>query len=1158
MPSNRRIRARLVGEQRRDGARLVVVRADTGERIRLDQDGRFELRVAAPASAQPDGDGGLVAVDGRPLPHADPVRLLLRYGTGSATEVVLDANRSEEVVIITPTPTTDPRRAVKATRERLSVEAQARKLARAALRTPMMSRIVSDRQLDSVLTAVLRDVGRHAGGDTRWRLPHGPETAESTALRDLTVRATEEARQQLSSAGVTIAAKAEALKTNQAMATSDLIRSAYGDQERMRRSTLDAIRTRRSMQNKDGLPVPLTGTRGGAAGGTGTPSPSASLRAAVDSKLLGMVDAMRLPEDPPLLQADSAVAGSGSEVEFAKGAADVTAFHDIHELALAMPSVWEEVFDRRFIDVLRDSLKELATAGVPLDVVAKVSDGSAARTVATMLRAVTAEYAETGARALHASRARTRPRNLDVAGTLIGPANGVLARKVKDGPAAPQIGGELAPEPEYPDPPRQPEEPDDPSTEEPPPETDRGPAGLLEELESFLRRGHSFTAFPAVGAQRSINFGVLLTWRQRWEPISYQTGDIVHTMTLAPGERRRIVTRRVQRLKRYTSEAKKSMQSRLFDTTDVTRAETEILRKADTTTNFELTAGGTTNLLVENGSFNTTTNRDVAKAGSETRRRFRESVLKAAQEYRDEHSLEVKTEEESSLEEETTSEVENRNDEIAATAVFYRLQRRYDVFEHLHRARPVVMVAMPVPNPADITSGWLVRHAWILERNLLAERFRAPLLYLTSSFLGDTEALDALAAAVADQKTALAVSQERLSLARALLESRGQSLQSVRQAIAEGEPATLSDRITGLPVVNLVADVYGFARGLFGGGDDESETRERNEMLLAAAEDELERAERESREAESQLTSATTSYQEAVRTYTEAKRMQRNHEVRIAELRAHVADNILHYMQALWSTEQPDQRFFSLHAVQIPDLTASVTLTSQPTGASMGVGGYTPEQFTLSFTQDNRPLTFRPLAEVAELDQLLGFKGNYAIFPLRSGNSLTDVILAPFLDADEVLRHPTDVASNWTIDELREYADHLREQVAAQTLTQDEFDKKHAPFLKATLEALITDPRPSVSTIVVPTDSLYVELLTSGGSLIEPFKREHRSLDVARVRAQIRELELENLRLTMRLMNNDLADPDMDDFERHLVRSDTIAGGTAPSDGGTTPPGGGG
>ena len=47
----------------------------------------------------------------------------------------------------------------------------------------------------------------------------------------------------------------------------------------------------------------------------------------------------------------------------------------------------------------------------------------------------------------------------------------------------------------------------------------------------------------------------------------------------------------------------------------------------------------------------------------------------------------------------------------------------------------------------------------------------------------------------------------------------------------------------------------------------------------------------------------------------------REHYDKVAEidrLRVHVKDNILYYMQAIWSHEPPDQRFFRLYNIDVP------------------------------------------------------------------------------------------------------------------------------------------------------------------------------------------------------------------------------------------------
>lgn len=683
---------------------------------------------------------------------------------------------------------------------------------------------------------------------------------------------------------------------------------------------------------------------------------------------------------------------------------------------------------------------------------------------------------------------------------------------------------------------------------------DPPPRTLIQELESYLRGRHAFTVFAADGAQRAINFGVLLTWRQLWQPLSYQTGEIAHTMTLAPGEQRKLVTRRRRSLKRFTAEAEKASTGRTFESTSTSRAESEILDKATATTNFQLTSSGSTKLLVADGTFSTSATRDIGREGSETRRRFHEAVMKAAQEYREEHSMEVRTEAEETFEEESTVELSNPNREVALTAVLYTLQRRYHVSEHLHRARPVIMVAMPVPDPAEITTAWIIRYAWILRRSLLDQRFDTTLRYLTTSYLGDKEILVDLERAAKQHEEALKQAQHRLGAARLLMERRGEHLRELREALARGDTDVLDQLIDRIPGADMVKDALDFAGSLFG-GDDDDERKEQAAKLVESAEEEFARAEREAREAETQLATASSAYQEAVRDVVRARAESRNHEVRIAELRVHLSDNILAYLHAIWSTQPPDQRFFELHTVQVPVLSASVRTVRTGVLDTPGVGGLTTEQFRVEFADDGAPVTFRSLVEVADLDQLLGFKGNYAIFPMKEGNALTDLILSPYLDQHEILRDPDDIAASWTLASLQEYADRLRQEVAEGRMTQQEFDEEHAPFLRATLERLITEPRPTEDDVVVPSDSFYMELLTSGGSLLEPFQLEHRAIDVARAREEHREGILDNLRRAALILTEDLADPEMDRFERRLVAADVVAngalnGGGSPGDGG--------
>ena len=53
---------------------------------------------------------------------------------------------------------------------------------------------------------------------------------------------------------------------------------------------------------------------------------------------------------------------------------------------------------------------------------------------------------------------------------------------------------------------------------------------LLTQLERKLLERYAFDVF----AEDSINFGIMVTYRQTWEPQQYLVGDLVSTIPLAP------------------------------------------------------------------------------------------------------------------------------------------------------------------------------------------------------------------------------------------------------------------------------------------------------------------------------------------------------------------------------------------------------------------------------------------------------------------------------------------------------------------------------------------------------------------------------------------------------------------------------------------------
>ena len=194
---------------------------------------------------------------------------------------------------------------------------------------------------------------------------------------------------------------------------------------------------------------------------------------------------------------------------------------------------------------------------------------------------------------------------------------------------------------------------------------------LLTKLEHLLSEPYAFDVF----AKDTINFGVMLTYRQTWEPEQYQVGELVKTIPLAPKEMRRYTKRAVTKKTRATKELEDNLQNRKTDSSDTVRVDEEIVQKAQEKTHFNLNAketfgGDGFSVEATQGGGG-----DSSKESSRTKKDMRESVLKSAQEYRQQHRMEIDTSESLETEDTTFHEIQNPNDELAVTYLFNELQR---------------------------------------------------------------------------------------------------------------------------------------------------------------------------------------------------------------------------------------------------------------------------------------------------------------------------------------------------------------------------------------------------------------------------------------------------------------------------------------------------
>jgi hypothetical protein len=636
---------------------------------------------------------------------------------------------------------------------------------------------------------------------------------------------------------------------------------------------------------------------------------------------------------------------------------------------------------------------------------------------------------------------------------------------------------------------------------------------LLTELDKLLNEKYAFDVF----AKDSINFGILVTYRQTWEPQSYQVGDLVSTIPLAPKEVRRFTTKTITKKSRNVKELEDSLQTRKTESSDTKRVDAEIVEKAQDKNDFTITAheafGGEKQGYTIDSTQTAVQSQD--QQSEQVKKEFRESVLKSAQEYKNEHKTEIETSESSEAETTGFQEIQNPNDELAVTYVFYELQRRYRISERLRALTPVILVANDVPAPHEIDDAWLMEHDWILRRVILDDSFRPAIEYLTNSFVGAEVNIRILESNAIAQKKIVEALKQQLNIQVNLL-SRAQ--QDVLEAVQE---VGQSQQEQGLfDAVKRLFDPIGIT------GKTDTGVVSAAEAMADYAKEARDRADRERSRLLSELELAVTALQAAIDKLAKAVKEHYDQVAAVDRLRVHVKDNILYYMQAIWSHEPPDQRFLRLYDLDVPMVTADTTgatvnlSPSTPTLAEILTGG--AAHVTGELPMPSVSVTTKKLVDVADLDTVLGYKGNYTIFALKENNYITLHMMQDYIELGDGLglRDP-DGFADYTLEDIQELAQCVYR-------SDPDLVKKHSDDFKQLVIDRLTDSRKESDEVVVPTSSLYIEALVGTHPLLEDFKLIHRALDVKKVQAEVRHAELENVRLAARALKGELEDPDIE------------------------------
>jgi hypothetical protein len=710
------------------------------------------------------------------------------------------------------------------------------------------------------------------------------------------------------------------------------------------------------------------------------------------------------------------------------------------------------------------------------------------------------------------------------------------------------------------------------------------PWGPTHEIIEKLRRqrgvSYPFRYFAASQSERSVNFGIMVTYRQVWTPISYQVGELTNTIPLAPKEVRRFSKRTVTRRKRARQEVETNLVSRREESEDRSRAETEIVARAGTKTTFGLSSTGTFTMGSEgmmggSASSTTTFQRDAEQHSQALKKEFREAIVKSAQEFKNERKVEITTEDTYEEEVSESGEIQNPNDEIPVTFLFYELQRRYRIAEKIHRLQSVVFVAQEMPSPSAIDAAWLIRHDWILNRCLLDDSFRPALTYVSTTLTSEDVVLRDMREALFRQRKLVEELKEDVAERRVLSGLRYAALQRQIERTAQsaddggGLFGSIGDAIGGGGVGGQL--LSGALDMVTGGDQDASQAAQTRE---GAARDAFDREKREENELAARLLNAIAGVETMQQQYSERLGDHLRQLTQVERLAGHIVSNILYYMQAIWTYEPDDQRFLRLRHVPVPVFEPDKTarrFTVHPT-ARVRFDDF-PSSRLDAFNMDVsagilRPprnpanVATRPLSEVADIGRPLGFVGNYMIFPMYQANPITELMMEPYVTLAEGqygVADP-DPLGNMSLEEFSDYVcclrKHLDERKAARVAAGQPPERPDPwsviqPQLREALKRLLGLSLRNNEEVIVPTDSLYIEALPGAHSVMERFKHLHRQIDVKAAQENLRRVGIDNVRRAQRVIDGDLEDPDI---EAKYVFDGATAAVVAPPAG----PGGGG
>ncbi|WP_370979039.1 hypothetical protein [Agaribacterium sp. ZY112] len=237
----------------------------------------------------------------------------------------------------------------------------------------------------------------------------------------------------------------------------------------------------------------------------------------------------------------------------------------------------------------------------------------------------------------------------------------------------------------------------------------------------------------------TVNFGLQLVYRQVWLPKGIQTGDIIKTIPLGPGQKEKVTIKSVRRSQKKRSFESKKTVEQTSENVSSSRDSSEIVDEASSSSNWNVEVSAESSFGFGSAGMSASAGGEQAESSRSTKSNANEAMQKAADKLRTETKVIVESESEATDTFERTSEIQNDNEETAVTYVYSKLQKQYEIYTYLAEVNTVAYVAEHVISELDLSHEWFEKNATVIRNTLFDEALKKDLELVLSQpyFLAD-------------------------------------------------------------------------------------------------------------------------------------------------------------------------------------------------------------------------------------------------------------------------------------------------------------------------------------------------------------------------------------------------------------------------------------